>query len=112
MEKLIANLYSLIAPNSGHADKVLAAAMRHARIERKAGWELAPRLRSQWGRCLAVPRIRLPTTGWRAAGSLHNHLGHGISEGNGHSVVDLPLVLADGGSGELNGGSFRIPPDP
>jgi len=41
-------------------------------------------------------------------GSLLDHsiitYGGGISEGNGHSVVDLPLVLAGGGSGELKGG--------
>ena len=41
-------------------------------------------------------------------GSLLDHsiitYGSGISEGNGHSVVDLPLVLAGGGSGELKGG--------
>jgi hypothetical protein len=41
-------------------------------------------------------------------GSLLDHsivtYGSGISEGNGHSVVDLPLLLLGGGSGELKGG--------
>jgi hypothetical protein len=38
--------------------------------------------------------------------------GGGISEGNGHSVADLPLVLAGCGSGELKGGRhIRYPKD-
>ena len=41
--------------NSGHADKVLAATMRHARIERKAGWELATGMISSWSRAAPGP---------------------------------------------------------
>ncbi len=49
-------------------------------------------------------------------GSLLDHLivtyGGGISEGNGHSVVNLPLVLAGGGAGTLKGGRhIRYPKD-
>jgi hypothetical protein len=49
-------------------------------------------------------------------GSLLDHLivtyGSGISEGNGHSVVDLPLLLVGGGGGELRGGRhIRYPKD-
>ena len=49
-------------------------------------------------------------------GSLLDHLivtyGSGISEGNGHSVVDLPLVLAGGGGGTLKGGRhIKFPKD-
>ena len=49
-------------------------------------------------------------------GSLLDHLiityGSGISDGDRHSVVDLPLVLAGGGAGELKGGRHvRYPKD-
>ena len=50
-------------------------------------------------------------------GSLLDHsivtYGGGISEGNGHSVVNLPLLLAGGGSGQLKGGRhIRYPKEP
>ena len=50
-------------------------------------------------------------------GSLLDHsivtYGGGISEANGHSVVNLPLLLLGGGSGQLKGGRHtRYPKEP
>ncbi len=49
-------------------------------------------------------------------GSLLDHLivtyGSGISEANGHSVIDLPLLIAGGGAGQIRGGRhIKYPKD-
>ena len=61
-----------------------------------------------------LDKLRSTTDG---DGSLLDHAivtyGGGISEGNGHSVVDLPTLVLGGGSGTLKGGRhIRYQKDP